>query len=79
MSRRRKDCNRSKIGSKIGSLIRSRNGSKIGSKIGSKKGLEDPEPVSTAINEANGANKTSYDLQGRKGVVIIDGKLVLKK
>ena len=66
MSRRRKDSNRSKIGSKIGS----------------KKGLEDPEPVSTAINEANRANEangTAYDLQGRKGVVIIDGKLVLKK
>ena len=72
MSRRRKDCNRSKIGSKIGS----------------KKGLEDPEPVSTAINEANRANEangTAYDLQGRKvvgnrkGVVIIDGTLVLKK
>ena len=44
--------------------------------------------MSTAINEANRANEangTAYDLQGRKvvgnrkGVVIIDGKLVLKK
>jgi len=57
-------------------------------KIVKKVEVEDPEPVSTAINEVNGANETNgtaYDLQGRKvvgnrkGVVIIDGKLVLKK
>ena len=57
-------------------------------KIVKKAEVEEPEPVSTAINEANMANETNgtaYDLQGRKvvgnrkGVVIIDGKLVLKK
>ena len=57
-------------------------------KIVKKAEVEEPEPVSTAINEANranGTNKTAYDLQGRKvvgnrkAVVIIDGKLVLKK
>ena len=62
-------------------------------KIVKKVEVEEPEPVdapgeATAINEANMANETNgtaYDLQGRKvvgnrkGVVIIDGKLVLKK
>ena len=57
-------------------------------KIVKKVEVEEPEPVSTATNEANMANEangTAYDLQGRKvvgnrkGVVIIDGKLVLKK
>ena len=62
-------------------------------KIVKKAEVTDPEAVeapgeATAINEtnmANEANGTAYDLQGRKvvgnrkGVVIIDGKLVLKK